>query len=89
MKRNKTIAAQSRKKQAASSRKRTKRAKQQAELERKRQLQIARKADGIFRNAYLGDFSQYLKDKQVDKDPKIKIDHQSDDEVEQYTYKFA
>lgn len=51
------------------------RAKQQAELERKRQLQIARKADGIFRNAYLGDFSQYLKDKQVDKDPKIKIDH--------------
>lgn len=51
------------------------RAKEQRERELKRQEQIARKAEGIFRNAYLGDFSQYLKDKQVDKDPKIKIDH--------------
>lgn len=51
------------------------RAKEQLERERKRQEQIARKAEGIFRNAYLGEISLYLKEKQVNKDPKIKIDH--------------
>lgn len=51
------------------------REKEQRERERKRQEQIARKADGLFRNAYLGESSLYLKDKQVDKDPNIKIDH--------------
>lgn len=49
--------------------------KEQRERELKMQEQIARKADGLFRNAYLGDFSLYLKNKQVDKDPKIKITH--------------
>lgn len=51
------------------------REKQQRELELKRQKQIARKAEGMFRNAYLGETSLYLKEKQVNKDPKIKIDH--------------
>ena len=51
------------------------RAKEQLERERKRQEQIARKAEGIFRNAYLGETSLYLKEKQVNKDQKIKIDH--------------
>lgn len=51
------------------------RKKKQIEVERKRQEQIARKAEGMFRNAYLGEFSLYLKEKQVDKDPKIKITH--------------
>lgn len=51
------------------------REKEQHEREQKRQEQIARKADGMFRNAYLGESSLYLKNKQVDKDPKIKIDH--------------
>ena len=49
--------------------------KEQRELERKLQENIARKAESIFRNAYLGDFSLYLKNKQIDKDPKIKITH--------------
>jgi putative DNA primase/helicase len=51
------------------------RKKEQLERERKRQEQIARKAEGIFRNAYLGEESLYLKNKLVDKDPKIKITH--------------
>ena len=51
------------------------REKEQRERERKRQEQIARKAEGIFRNAYLGESSLYLTEKQVDKDPKIKITH--------------
>ncbi|MGY5392777.1 primase-helicase zinc-binding domain-containing protein [Acinetobacter sp. NigerLNRRAM0016] len=51
------------------------RKKEQLERERKRQEQIARKAEGMFRSAYQGEFSQYLKSKQVDKDPKIKISH--------------
>lgn len=51
------------------------REKEQQERERKRQEQIARKAEGMFRNAYLGEISLYLVEKQVDKDPKIKIDH--------------
>lgn len=51
------------------------RAKAQRERERKRQEQIARKAEGIFRNAYLGEQSLYLTEKQVDKDPKVKITH--------------
>lgn len=51
------------------------REKEQRERERKRQEQIARKAEGMFRNAYLGEMSLYLKEKQVNKDPKIKIDH--------------
>lgn len=51
------------------------REKEQQERERKRQEQIARKAEGLFRNAYLGEFSQYLSDKKVNQDPKIKIDH--------------
>lgn len=51
------------------------REKEQRERERKRQEQIARMAEGIFRNAYLGEKSQYLIEKQVDKDPKIKITH--------------
>ena len=51
------------------------REKEQRERERKRQEQIARKAEGLFRNAYLGETSLYLKEKQVNKDPKIKIDH--------------
>lgn len=51
------------------------REKAQRDRERKRQEQIARKAEGIFRNAYLGENSLYLKEKQVDKDPKIKITH--------------
>lgn len=49
--------------------------KEQRELEHKLQENIARKAESIFRNAYLGDFSLYLKNKQIDKDPKIKITH--------------
>lgn len=49
--------------------------KEQRELERKLQENIARKAESIFRNAYLGDFSLYLKNKQIDKDPKIKVTH--------------
>lgn len=51
------------------------REKEQRQRELKRQEQIARKAEGIWRGAYLGDESLYLKDKQVDKDPKIKITH--------------
>ncbi|WP_151753322.1 primase-helicase zinc-binding domain-containing protein [Acinetobacter soli] len=51
------------------------REKAQRERERKRQEQIARKAEGIFRNAYLGETSLYLNEKQVAKDPKIKITH--------------
>lgn len=49
--------------------------KEQRELERKLQENIARKAESTFRNAYQGEFSLYLKNKQVDKDPKIKITH--------------
>lgn len=49
--------------------------KEQRELERKLQENIARKAESIFRNTYLGEFSLYLKNKQIDKDPKIKITH--------------
>lgn len=49
--------------------------KEQRELERKLQENIARKAESAFRNAYQGEFSLYLKNKQVDKDPKIKITH--------------
>ncbi|WP_171458212.1 primase-helicase zinc-binding domain-containing protein [Acinetobacter sp. ANC 5045] len=49
--------------------------KERRELELKRQEQISRKAEGLWRGAYLGEFSQYLKDKQVDKDPNIKITH--------------
>lgn len=51
------------------------REKEQRERERKRQEQIARKAEGMFRNAYLGEQSLYLTAKQVEKDPKIKITH--------------
>ena len=51
------------------------RAKEQRERELKRQEQIARKAEGIFRNAYLGEQSLYLTEKQVDKDPNIKVTH--------------
>lgn len=51
------------------------RAKEQRELEQKMRENIARKAESTFRNAYQGDFSLYLKNKQVDKDPKIKITH--------------
>lgn len=51
------------------------RKKEQLERERKRQEQIARKAEGDFRSAYLGEESLYLKNKQVEKDPKIKITH--------------
>ena len=51
------------------------REKEQRERERKRQEQIARKAEGMFRNAYLGEQSLYLTEKQVEKDPKIKITH--------------
>ena len=50
------------------------RKKKQLEIERKRQEQIARKAEGMFRNVHQGDASLYLADKQVDKDPKVKID---------------
>ena len=49
--------------------------KEQRERELKMQEQIARKAEGIWRGAYIGDFSLYLKNKQVDKEPKIKITH--------------
>lgn len=51
------------------------REKEQRELEQKMRENIARKAESTFRNAYQGDFSLYLKNKQVDKDPKIKITH--------------
>ncbi|WP_180110536.1 primase-helicase zinc-binding domain-containing protein [Acinetobacter sp. YH12098] len=51
------------------------RAKEQRELEQKMRENIARKAESTFRNAYQGEFSLYLKNKQVDKDPKIKITH--------------
>lgn len=51
------------------------REKEQRELEQKMRENIARKAVSTFRNAYQGDFSLYLKNKQVDKDPKIKITH--------------
>lgn len=51
------------------------REKEQRERELKRQNQIAKKAEGDFRSAYLGEESQYLKNKQIDKDPKIKITH--------------
>lgn len=51
------------------------REKEQAERERKRQEQIARKAEGLFRNAYVGESSPYLVAKKVDKDPNIKITH--------------
>ena len=51
------------------------RIKKQAEIEKKRQLQIARKAQGLWRGAYKGKVSLYLKEKQVDIDPRIKIDH--------------
>lgn len=51
------------------------REKEQLERERKMQEQIARKAEGMWRGAYLGDFSLYLKEKQVHKDPNIKITH--------------
>lgn len=49
--------------------------KKQRELECKLQENIARKAESIFRNAYLGESSLYLKSKQIEKDPKIKITH--------------
>lgn len=49
--------------------------KERLERELQMQEQIARKAEGIFRNAYLGESSLYLIEKQVDKDPKIKITH--------------
>ena len=49
--------------------------KEQRERELKMQEQIARKAEGIWRGAYIGDFSLYLKEKQVDKDPNIKVTH--------------
>lgn len=49
--------------------------KEQRELEQKMRENIARKAESTFRNAYQGEFSLYLKNKQVDKDPKIKITH--------------
>lgn len=52
--------------------------KEQHERERKRHEQIARKAEGMFRNAYLGETSLYLIEKQVDKDPKIKITYDGD-----------
>ncbi|MCU4378867.1 primase-helicase zinc-binding domain-containing protein [Acinetobacter haemolyticus] len=51
------------------------REKEQRELEQKMRENIARKAESTFRNAYLGDFSLYLKNKQIDKDQKIKITH--------------
>lgn len=51
------------------------REKEQRELEQKMRENIARKAESTFRNAYQGEFSLYLKNKQVDKDPKIKITH--------------
>ena len=51
------------------------REKERRELEQKMRENIARKAESTFRNAYQGDFSLYLKNKQVDKDPKIKITH--------------
>ncbi|WP_171406526.1 primase-helicase zinc-binding domain-containing protein [Acinetobacter cumulans] len=51
------------------------REKEQRELEQKMRENIARKAESMFRNAYQGEFSLYLKNKQVDKDPKIKITH--------------
>lgn len=51
------------------------REKEQRELEQKMRENIARKAVSTFRNVYQGDFSLYLKNKQVDKDPKIKITH--------------
>jgi putative DNA primase/helicase len=51
------------------------REKEQRELEQKMRENIARKAESAFRNAYQGEFSLYLKNKQVDKDPKIKITH--------------
>ncbi|MEN8292111.1 primase-helicase zinc-binding domain-containing protein [Acinetobacter radioresistens] len=51
------------------------REKERLEMEFKRQDQIARKAEGIWRGAYLGEESPYLKAKQVDKDPKVKITH--------------
>lgn len=54
------------------------REKEQHERERKRHEQIARKAEGMFRNAYLGETSLYLIEKQVDKDPKIKITYDGD-----------
>ena len=51
------------------------REKEQRELEQKMRENIARKAESTFRNAYQGEFSLYLKNKQVDKDLKIKITH--------------
>ncbi len=51
------------------------REKEQRELEQKMRENIARKAESTFRNAYQGEFSLYLKNKQVDKEPKIKITH--------------
>lgn len=47
--------------------------KEQRERELKRQEQIARKAEGIYRNAYLGESCEYLNSKKVDKDPKVKV----------------
>lgn len=49
--------------------------KERVERELKRQEQISRKAESLFRNAYLGEKSLYLENKQVIKDPKIKITH--------------
>lgn len=51
------------------------REKERRERELKRQEQISLKAEGLWRGAYLGEESLYLKEKQVDKDPKIKITH--------------
>lgn len=46
----------------------------QRELEEKKQLQVARQAQGLFRNAYLGDSSPYLDSKGVPALPGIKVD---------------
>src|SRR5690606_34648895 len=51
------------------------REKEQRELEQKMRENIARKAESTFRNAYQGDFSLYLKNKQVERDPKMKSTH--------------